>query len=389
VTQASASRASPPLQVALTEIQDIAALEREWRTIEQSDRISFFQTWDWIGSLLESLPVPGLPLVLRVLSKGRVVALGLLSRSADRRRKVIRTRTLHLNETGVPDYDCITFEHNGLLTEIGFEEIAIRAVLDYLITHGNWDELYLGGLASENFLHWSRAARATRLWSVTRWEKPNYCVDLDQVRNAGGVYLNSLSANTRYQIRRAKKIYATRGELRLRYAASVNEAHQWLQQLIRLHQDHWRAKEQPGAFATNYTNNFHTALIRRAWPRGAVEIAQVRAGESVLGYLYNFRKGNVLYNYQSAFAYEDDSKLKPGLVCHALAAESALERGLSKYDLLAGGGHYKQSLTNATGTMVWAVLQQKRLLIGIENGLRNARDRWRALRPPPVIPQES
>lgn len=378
VTRTMSPYGTSPLEVTLSRIEDADALKTEWRAIEQSDRISFFQTWDWIGSLLETLPANASPSVLRVTSEGLVVALGLLSRCAGQRRRVIRTRTLHLNETGLSNYDSVTLEHNGLLTKDGFEQAAIEAVLNYLIKRKDWDELYLGGIVSEEHSHWSRAAPERRLWSVTRWEKPFYFIELDRIRGAGKSYLESLSANTRYQIRRSKKIYAMRGDLHLRHAASLDEAHAWLGQLIELHQAYWHDKGEPGAFASDYTIRFHTAVVRGGWSRGSVEIAQIAAGENVLGYLYNFRKDRVLYNYQSGFVYEADSKLKPGLVCHSLAAENAMERGLAKYDLLAGGSHYKQSLTNSAGVMTWGVLQRKRLLIGIENTLRNARDNWRA-----------
>jgi CelD/BcsL family acetyltransferase involved in cellulose biosynthesis len=224
---------------------------------------------------------------------------------------------------------------------------------------------------------WRQAASASGLWSLVRWEKPWYRIDLAAIRSGGRSYMDSLSANTRYQIRRARKIYASRGELVLRHAATLLEAQAWFEHLGKLHQHYWTSKGEPGAFATAQTQRFHAALVNRAWPRGAVEIAKVLAGDHVVGYLYNFRKGGTLYNYQSGLAYEDDAKLKPGLVCHTLTAEDALERGLQTYDLLAGSGHYKQSLSNETRSMAWAVLQQRRLTIGIENGLRSVRDRWR------------
>jgi CelD/BcsL family acetyltransferase involved in cellulose biosynthesis len=358
-------------------VDELLSLEREWRAIETSDRVSFFQSWDWIGSLLESLPRIALPHVVRVYYGSRVIGVGLIGYGIERRRGVIRSRTLHLNETGVPAYDRVTLEHNGLATLEGFESIGVQAVIDEFARRGDWDEFHLRGLTVQSQGDWARAARAGQLWSSTRWEEPFYYIDLDQQR--GTTYLEGLSANTRYQIRRAIKMYASRGALTLRYSSSVNEAHDWLQRLIELHQTYWRGKGYPGAFETPFTRRFHATVIQRGWSRGTVELAKVSAGESVVGYLYNFRKGSTLYSYQTGFIYEDDPKLKPGLVCHALAAEEALQRGLSKYDLLMGGSQYKKSLANAVGSMVWQVAQKQRLLIGLENRLLSARKRWRGL----------
>jgi CelD/BcsL family acetyltransferase involved in cellulose biosynthesis len=377
LTRADIDTAASSFAVTLTPIDSIDVLEREWRVIERSDHISFFQSWEWIGSLLDTLPDSLRPLVVRVTSAERLVALGLLARGRAHRRGVIRSRTLHLNETGVPEYDGITLEHNGLLTEPGFEESALHAVIEYLSRRNDWDELYVGGLVPGHHALWARAASACALWSVMRWDKPHHRIDLNAIRTAGATYLDGLGSNTRYQIRRARKLYGARGTLALRHASSLAEATAWLDQLVALHQAYWRAKGEPGAFASAQARAFHAALLKKAWPRGAVDIVRVTVGEDSLGYLYNFRKGGTLYNYQSGFVYEQDAKLKPGLVCHALAAEDALASGLGDYDLLAGGGHYKQSLANASGTMVWAVFQHKRLLIGIENLLRRAKERWK------------
>ena len=371
----------------ISALGDIAALQSKWCALEGTDQVSFFQSWDWIGSLLEALPQTALPQVLEVRSGERCVGLGLLGHASARRRKVIRTRTLHLNETGVADYDAITTEHNGLLAEPGFEQAVVDAAVHALGLREDWDELYLSGLLTDALAPWTRAAERSGLWQVLRGEHPHHAVDLTTIRGAGTGYLDALSANTRYQIRRAMKRYATRGELVLQRASTIEECEVWFGELLRLHQAYWQSRGQPGAFASEPAQRFHAALRARAWPRGTFELARVTAGAQVLGYLYNFRKGTALQNYQSGFAYEADAKLKPGLVCHALAAEDALQRGLARYDLLAGGGHYKQSLANSTGNMVWAVLQKKRLLIGLENGLRQARDRWQAgrrLAPHPV-----
>jgi CelD/BcsL family acetyltransferase involved in cellulose biosynthesis len=301
---------------------------------------------------------------------------------------VIRTRTLHLHETGVAEYDAITIEHNGLLAEPGFEQVVVDAAVHHVGLREDWDELYLSGMLPVELALWTRAAGRVGLWQLVRGDHHHHSVDLAAIRHAGIAYLDGLSANTRYQIRRAMKRYATRGALALQRASTFKECEAWAGELVRLHQAYWQGQGQPGAFASGYAQRFHEGLRARAWSKGAVELTRVTAGEHVLGYLYNFRKGATLYNYQSGFAYEADTRLKPGLVCHALAAEEALHRGLARYDLLAGGGHYKQSLANSSGNMVWAVLQKRRLLIGIENGLRQVRDRWKAARQRGPLPRQ-
>ena len=70
--------------------------------------------------------------------------------------------------------------------------------------------------------------------------------------------------------------------------------------------------------------------------RRRVDLLRVRAGDTTVGCLYNFvSRGDVSF-YQSGLAYETDGKLKPGLVCHALAIDHAARAGHRWYDFLAG-----------------------------------------------------
>ncbi len=346
------------------------ALEGEWRQLEQDAQASFFLCWDWIGSLLHAVPPEARPSLVRVRAQERTVALSLLGKSTVKRRGVIRSRAMHWNETGQATCDAITLEHNGLLAARGAEANATRAVLRSLAGRDDWDELFISGLTSETHAGWEAASTHAGLRHVVRWEHAYHYIDLEHIRSQPGAYLGSLSANTRQQIRRATKLYAARGPLLFERADSIEVARDWLRELTLLHQAHWSGRGHAGAFGSDFARRFHDGMLERGWPRGSIEISRIVAGPWVLGYLYNFRKGETLHNYQSAFAYEADAKLKPGLVCHALAAEDAGQRGLDRYDLLMGGGHYKKRLANAEGRMVWCVVQKRRLMLGLENAMR-------------------
>ena len=304
-------------------------------------------------------------------------------RSKQSRHGFVNSRTLHLNETGRPEFDRLTIEHNSLLSAAGDEAAVLRTAAAFLARQPGWDECCLSGLDDPVEAALEEAATAHRLWYRQRWTKAFHFIDLNRVRHAGGDYLESLSANTRYQLRRAMKGYAALGALVCQRAASASEALAWFDDLARLHQVHWAARDEPGAFSSDFTRSFHTALIERAWPLGGVSLLRVSAGPELLGYVYNFEHGGTAYNYQSGHVAAASNKLKPGLVVHALAVQEALQRGLGTYDLLMGGDHFKPSLCHASGRMSWSVLQQPRLVLGLENRLRVARDRWQARRQPP------
>jgi CelD/BcsL family acetyltransferase involved in cellulose biosynthesis len=106
---------------------------------------------------------------------------------------------------------------------------------------------------------------------------------------------------------------------------------------------------------------------------------EIRAGSGLIGILYNFVYRSTVSFYQSAFVYEDDNRLKPGYVAHALAIEAALRDGFDTYDFLAAdnpsGSRYKQSMSTRTGRLAWAVLRRKTIPLMVVDGLRKARAR--------------
>lgn len=365
-------------EATLTPIGDPRAIEADWRALEHRAQPSFFQTWDWIGTFLASVSFQVAPQVLRVSHAGCLAGLAVLWRTTRHRRGFVRSRTLHLSETGDAQFDRVTLEHNGLLAARGLEPQVVAAALGHLASIKEWDEIELSGLREADHASWRAATSAHGLGLRTQWEKPYFYVDLERIRAAKTTYLDSLSANTRYQIRRAMRLYADRGPLRCEHASSLPEALEWLSQLARLHQAQWTARGQPGAFGSEFTVLFHEQLVSTAWSKGRVILTRLSAGDSVLGYLYNFSRDGVTYNYQSGHVAEDDPKLKPGLVCHALAVEDALQRSASIYDLLMGGEHFKSSLVNASGRLFWDTVQRRRIAFRVEDLLRQGYRRLRS-----------
>lgn len=365
------------LSVITCEALPFDEIEREWRRLESHALCSFFLTWDWIGSLLSSLEPRDLPRLLRVSDGSETVALGFFGMAQECRHRFVRSRVLHLHETGNRELDRLTVEHNDLLVRHGWERPALEAVLDHLLSQTGWDELRLSGIDETHLGDWLAVAQSRSLKILTISVQPSHAVDLRSLRASNSNFLDTVSKNTRYQIRRAIKLYGARGLLRLHRAQSQSEAEAWFEDLMRLHQHYWTYRGERGAFATDFARRFHGRLIRSAWLSGRVEMVRVDAGATTIGYLYNFQKDGTIYNYQSAFFYEDESKLKPGLVCHSLAIDDALSRGLLTYDLLAGGGHYKQSLAPKIATMHWISLQRPRLVLRVEDALRRIRESWR------------
>src|ERR1700736_6296770 len=101
----------------------LAALGREWRMVEAAGHKTFFTSWQWIGTLLDMVPPRSRPKLLRGGVGGETVALAFLGANERRRHGLVRSRSLHLNETGDARFDSLTIEHNAILATAGSEGI--------------------------------------------------------------------------------------------------------------------------------------------------------------------------------------------------------------------------------------------------------------------------
>lgn len=355
------------------------ALRKRWLALEQRARCTFFLSWSWIGTWLEESGIQ--PIVLCGKSHGRTVCLALLHKHTRVRHGVLRSRGLFVNETGDPEQDIIAIEHNGLLCEAGLGDDLVLEAADFLLAQpdghrllGTWDELRLGGVSVE--LEAAARARGFRLHTINR--RGTAVADLRRIRSEGGNYLDSLSANTRYQIRRSIRLYEQRGSLRLERAGTCEEALDYFQGLKSLHQPYWEAKTGKGAFSYPFLVRFHQRLLTTGTVNVDYEFLRVRCGDVDLGYIYNLVYGDWCGFYLGGFRFEADNKFKPGMVCFALLLQQHLDETplsvpLNAYDFLAGDQRYKTNLAARQPGLAWFDIQRPRIKLRLEDFARRTR----------------
>jgi CelD/BcsL family acetyltransferase involved in cellulose biosynthesis len=309
-----------------------------WRALEaEAGALSLFQSWTWVGCLAEERYDD--PVLLRAEADGRTIGLALFNRRRGR---------LHLAESGQPSLDSPFIEHNGPLVAADAAPDTLTRLFATAWRDRRVRGLVLGGVPP------AILAAANGVTYRLREETAPF-VDLARIRAEGGDWLGTLSANTRYQIRRSLRFYMSRGPLRVDRAGTLDEALAWFEALVRLHGEQWRRRGEAGAFADPFALRFHRSLIERAHARGELELLRLTAGGDVLGYLYNFRLGGRVFAYQSGLDHAEAGRHgKPGLTFHALAVQRALAEGAEVYDFLAGAARYKLSLSNASTPLVWA-----------------------------------
>ena len=357
-TLADASAVAHRLE--LLDPYDVRA-EAVWRDLERATRPAYFLTWGWIETWLELLPRAEAPALAVIRTDaGQPAGACFLGRRMLIRHHVLPSRAVFVNATGVPSHDELCIEHNAVLGG------SLAQLIELL--PDDWDELFVPGAARAALdglaLPPGCRARIVRA-------SPSPFVDLARVRAAGD-YLALLSANTRAQIRRARRRV---GPCELEVAASLEDALAIYAELVALHTARWRARGEPGAFADPWFERFHRRLIERRFAHGEIQLARLTAGgaagRTTIGCLYNLIAGGRVLFYQSGLAPFADPAIKPGLLCHAAAIARCAGEGHSIYDLLGGRARYKASLATGVTELAWLCVQRDRLRFAIEDRVRD------------------
>ena len=321
-------------RITLTPLGDLTTLAQRWQALEARADPGFFRSWTHLGCLADVRFAQAR--LLAVTQDGADVALALLGSGRHR---------AWLNQTGDASQDAVFIEHNGLLLARGAGVDTAAAALRVARGRGR---LVLSGV-DEDTLAAARKAGALQV-EQSRWAP---AVRLDTLDRP---YLETLSANARSQIRRSMRLYGP--DLALARAGTLEQAQAFFAEMVEVHQESWRRRHQPGAFAEAPMRVFHAALIARAWPKGEADLLRVTADGRHVGTLYNLMRDGVVASYQSGFAPASDTRLKPGLVCHTLAIAQYAAQGARVYDLLGGAERYKLTLAQGGQMLHWATLHR-------------------------------
>ena len=338
-----------------------ARAESIWRELERVAKPTYFLTWGWIENWLATVSRDEAGQLAVIRDDEAIHGAFLLGRRRLIRHHLLPSQAMFLNSTGVPNLDELCVEHNAVLA---LPNAAPSLAALVALLPPDWDELFLPAVDQGLF-----ASLAVQPGSTARVDREVSApfVDLARVRAAGD-YLSLLSANTRAQIRKARRRV---GNCQLEVAGTTAEALAFYDELVALHGASWRARGERGAFSDPWFERFHRRLITRRFEHGEIQMLRLRAGTTTVGCLYNLvSNGRVLF-YQSGLTPFDDCVIKPGFLCHAAAIEHAASAGLLVYDLLGGDARYKASLSTDATRLVWLRVQRDRVRFVIEDRVRS------------------
>jgi len=353
----------------ITNIEDIGEM---WCQLETNAIASYFQTWAWIGMWLRLLPESIRPKILVAWLGTKVVGLAVFVPCKHKRNTLlVPSRALYMNQVGNVEYDTITIEYNGILADKKMQEETVQACLTFLHkNYSGWDEIVINGVDSSHPMANADIVKKSGLRLLVTAEVPSRYVDLQELREEDKNYLDSLSSNTRYQLRRSIRECEKFGELKLIPATDADMADSFLDGLIKYHQIYWKSRGSGGSFMYPYFEKFHRKLIKERFAKGEIQVLRACIDNEDLGYVYNLVKDGYVNFYQSGFNYDVAKKIKPGLITHYLAIEHNYKLGMNAYDFLASECRYKQSLSTKSNDLVWISIQQERFIFRLERGVR-------------------
>lgn len=349
---------------------DLKQLQQEWLSLQEKQDLPFFITWSWISCWIQTYD-PSL-IIVSAIYKGKTVAIGIFTRSEDKRHGFIKSRQYRLHQTGDQQHDQIWIEYNDFICDPEHQEYAVAACLNQLMhNERQCDEIILSMMKKTRALAIIKHFKNARLEDTTSAHLTN----LSKLNGTKNTYISTLSSNTRYQIRKSTRLYEKEyGSLSLNFAQTAEQAIDYFYQAGELHKNRWH---DSGFYNHSFTS-FHETLIRKNFEKNQIDLVKVKAGSTILAIIYYHKTLKNIYFYLQGINYNDNKQLKPGLVSHALLTEHYASQQMKLYDYMGGFSQYKVQLSNETIELSTVVIHRNNWLFNLENQGRKIRNRLRS-----------
>jgi hypothetical protein len=285
--------------------------------------------------------------------------------------KVFRQTAAFLNRSGQEDLDIICTESCQPLILADSSQTLLNQFIEYLISKLKVDCIVINAVPARLKSQLEQSCKNFKLKLIEERRASHYSINLEALRISKQTHLSSLSGRTRGLVKKTIEKYESEfGKLKIEYAANVVECQDWLESLMKLNIARLDSKNRASSFNIPFLQEFQNELIEIAFPKQEILMARIKAGETLIGYIYGYLYNQTAYIYQTGFVFEPDNKFSPGLMAHHLVAQDALDSGVNCYDFLAGDYRYKQSLSNQKDELIWLRLQKPTALFLLDQSLR-------------------
>jgi len=360
------------LTVKLSPLPPLQQLATDWQRLHQQSHAECFLSWQWIGTWLQQVSPHFTCLLLSVEETANenstnTIGLAILVKRSSG-KGLLKKEQYFVHRTGDESFDQIWIENNNLLIKSGMEQPVTAAFWSYVHQHfkGRW-QINIGMSHNNDSLRHHNASSPALHRELI--DEPGYRIKL------GGQtidsYLQRLSKNSRYQLRRAIKAFqAVNGDFVV--ATSPRHQQELLQQGQAWHQQKWRNTPTPSGFDNPHFVDFHQQLISNG---SCTLVAGLYLQQKLEGVLYCLTDNTSVNFYLSALNPQADNKLKTGWLLHYKMLEWLMEQPYQYYDFLAGEARYKQSLGTEQTRYYYDVYDAPTWLNRLKYGARKVKSR--------------
>lgn len=323
---------SMPLQVrTVCTWKELEAIRRSWEGILQGAAgLTIFSTLEWLGAWWKAFG-KGKQLVAPVFSNSDDEIVGVVPLYTDSVEPGLpfRVRRLRFVGDGSEDSDNL-----DLIMRVGYETSCAQAFLSWLGSYSQWDICELNTLPLDSAaLPTLISELKTRRWTHRRLERPRSTISLPDTWER---YLQqTISRKEGTKIGYYSKRLQKRFQVSISKCDDAQELPALLAALFGLHQERWRLRGGPGAFASAGRREFYYNMAALFVERGWLEFWILQLDGKPVAAQYGFRYRNAVYSLQEGFdpAYSSD---RVGYVLRAHVLKTLIGEGIRQYDFLGG-----------------------------------------------------
>ena len=359
------------LNATIDKVTSLSPIETKWRNLERQCDPTFFISWTWIGPWAK-LVANETDLYLFTLEENKnPVAMCFFTICESKRLKgIVSSKQIQINEYLANGCNMV-IQYNSVLAHQNDLQIAWKYLFDTLNQwNKTWDEIEISSLKKHD-LEVVKKINSQFRFKIDK-EHSIWIVPLDSECENIDILLSRLKAKSRRQLRQSIKAFENEyGEISYVIAQNLDQAILFFEKMEALHKIRWEQAGKPGSYANEKWVNFHKNVIKEGFPGGEILLIEIRAGNTVIGYLYGHPHKGTAYMQQTGFATMQENRLKPGYVSHFYTMLCNARNNIISYDFLPDDIHsYKKFFTNASGNVSWIRFQRPRIKFYIEDVIR-------------------
>lgn len=370
---------------AITSDADLDALRVEWDALlDESDQSVYFLRHAWVRAWWRAYSPPRSSLMVITCrdARGDLVGLAPFYRRQHRTLGVRHAREILFLGTGL---HLRTSEALDIVARKSTEPAVAEAICGFLEAQVDWDRLWLADVPETSpMLPYLRRGLGPRL-SVQPYGRAHHV----ETRSGWDTFLSSLGksmrTNVAYYTRRLFRAHTCTFNL----AAGPDDFQRAAGALVRLHQELWTSRGEPGAFSRGHFREFLQETMREALEAGRLRLWTLSVDGSIAAVLLGFLDKGVVHYFQGGFdprfARESLGTVMLGLCIRACIDDPTV----IAFDFMGGDASYKESWTRQGTARVELTVERpglRTLLLGGQHRLKRLAKRvvpaplWEAVR---------